>query len=99
MRGLSFSLQSTPHSIINDLMCFVSLRLELMECYDRICGLGETSLSVQGPQITTISLPNLASDMKCQKNVINSGQKSLLPTCAEGSKFKKDCWDRSDYAR
>ena len=52
---LPFCLQANPQSIINDLMCFVSLRLELMEIYDRICGLGESSLAVQGPQLTTVS--------------------------------------------
>ena len=70
-----FGLQANTHSVINDLMCFVSIRIEMMEFYDRVCGLGENSLSIQGPQIMQVS-------------VASSPSKSLADDDSKISSFK-----------
>ena len=70
------SLQSTPSAIANDLMCFIAMRLELIDFYDRLVGFGETSTTVQGTQMAPIAISAHPSDnqgiMKWESSTTNS---------------------------
>ena len=73
------SIQATPYKLIKDLICFVSIRLELMEFYDQLCGLGETTLSMQrspiNPNLISVSSFKECKLLEMEGTIISSGDK------------------------
>ena len=81
------SLQSTPISIANDIMCFIAMRLELIDFYDRLVGFGETSTTVQGTQVTSIAISSYPSDNQAIMK---------WESTTETSKYDCNTWSHSD---
>ena len=73
------SIQATPRNLIKDLICFVSIRLELMEFYDQLCGLGETNLSMQrspiNPNLISVSSFEDSKLLEMEGTIISSSDK------------------------